>query len=260
MNKKIFFFNNLQLQFISSEMVALEINEVSHYNLDIKFLHFHQNRVIKELNEVHLKPKLGESIRVSIEFISQPESNKRLIKLHYDYPHFNKFTLVDISRASNSDISEIIYLFLEFCKNHIDEVRSFGIREYLSIDTIYLKHKKTDFLNQILRLKFYSLETSINRVGKDNVFTDHLIIKYEKHHNIYLIKLLSDYLVSSQHDKINMTFKTKGSSHSAWSPSFEDRITEIVNADNEKVKLIEFVYENFNVEEGIRMNMLNIEF
>jgi hypothetical protein len=256
--KKLFYFQDFISDGLTDSVNALEFNWISESDFDVTFLKFHRDGSISKNNSTRLDLGRGDSVFVSIEVMSESD-NKRILKFIYDIPG-QTTAIIDISRRSIDDVSQLIFLILKFSTTNREDIRKYGFRDEISFEILKIKFIKRHFLEQILSLKFYKLETSINRVGKDNVFTSHLLIEYRKSLNIYFIRLIYDFMVSPEHDKVNRVFKSKGTSEHAWSPSFNDRITEIVNADNEKVKIMEFVNENFNVDEGIRMNLLNIEF
>jgi hypothetical protein len=86
-----------------------------------------------------------------------------------------------------------------------------------------------------------------------------MIIQYEKYHNIYLLKLINDFLGSIEHNKEDMTFKYSIGTESAWSSSFTDKIVED-NFQYKRVELIQYIIENFNWEDALKTNLLNINF
>lgn len=258
LKKQIRYFENLQLTHVSDKIVAVEIEEISDYNLEIKFLHFGQNRKVVEENDLYLSFKDFDSFYFSVEFIPKPESKQRFLKIQYDSKYNKRFTYIDISNSGITQIIDIIYLLLNFCKNNANDVREFGFRESLSSEIVFLKYKKKEFLISILKLKIYSLETSEIRVGKDNIFRDYRIIKYLKSHNVYFLKLLKDSLSNYKHDKEKLSFTIQVSEDKAWSPSFDDRIIELSD-ENTRIDLIAYFYDHFSLEEIHKFNLLNIE-
>ena len=261
--KRIYFLDNLQRTDIADTKFALEIDEISHYNLIVQFLHYSNNGKIVAKNEVFLDcyegDRLNGNFRIEIHFEPKQEMNKRYLKVNYDSPYLNKSTCIDISKDKVSMIVKIIYTLLVFCRKHSIEIRKYGFRENLISNFVHLKYKKKDFLANILNIKTYLLQTSHSRVGKDTIFRDYMIIQYEKYHHIYLLKLINDFLGSNLHNKEDMTFKYYLGQDSAWSPSFDDRIVEDY-FPYKRVELMQYIMENFNPDEALKTTLLNIEF
>jgi hypothetical protein len=262
--KNIYFFDNLQKTEIADKKIALEIEEISHYNLKIQFLNYYNNGEIAEKNNVGLDCLVdgkftGENFRIELLFEPKPEVNKRYLRVYFEAPNLKNTTLIDISNVDVRKIAQIVYSLLIFCKKNSYFIKNYGFRKELNSNFIFLKYKKKEFLEDVLNIRTYLLQTSQNRVGKDNVFKDYLIIQYNKNHNIYFLNLIYNFLGCKGHNKEEMTFKKCLGEERAWSPSFPDRIVEN-HFQSTRIELIQYIIDNYNNEEALRMNLLNINF
>jgi len=259
--KQIFFLDNLQKDKISDTKIALEIEEVSYDNLIIQFLHYNNNGEIVKNNEVYLDcfegKKFVDVFWIEINFEPKQETNKRYLKVNYGSHYSNKSTCIDISGDSVSRIVSIIYRFLVFCRKHKIEIEKYGFRENINFN--FVNVNKSQFLIRILNIKTYRLKTSLSIVRKDNLFEDYMVIQFDKYDSIYLLKLISNFLVSKEHDKEKMTFTHSLGRTYEWSPSFSDRIVED-NFQGYRASIMRYIIKKYNTIDALKTTLLNIDF
>ncbi len=274
--KRVYFLDNVEAEKDNlSNKVSIQIEAKTPdsqwtHNVKINFLRYLSSGSITESDDLRLAISFNESMNVKFLIDNVKEENsirrKRYLRFIYHfYDHKPKSTSIllgdacPINEPQVLGIAKIISSLLNFCKKNILEIKEFGFRANLNHKFMSLENKKYEFIENIINLKFYLKETSETRVGKDNVFRDYMVINYTKYDNLYFVKLMHDFFGSSAHDKTDMTFTTFISESKYWSASFNDKLTE-QRFDNQRAKLIEYIIQNFNIENGLKISLLNIDF
>lgn len=237
--------------------------------LDLKILFYHANGEIIEKEEIVLKGSNNNTlwIKLHIENINDDPRHK-LKKLILKYS-FNSRIYSEIHVILNSgyfindiiEIQMVIEKFIIFCKKNVDEIKKFGFKKEVNNSQFFYSHNdsKYSMIEEIYKIKTFLLETSESVVRKDNIFRDYQVIQYDEHNDPYLIKLIYDFLEQKGHNKEKMTFTTLLRESRDWSYTFQDRLIPEESLGT-NIRLIEYILNNFNIEERLKVYLLNIDF
>ncbi len=180
---------------------------------------------------------------------------KRYLEICYSFRERQKSLFTKLKSTNIKDLVVLINNILICIKENSSKIKEIGFRRSLDNQYFYRDISLLNYYQKTFELKTHLLETSLGCPGKDNLFSDYMVIDLENETDHYFKKLLCGFLNLSYCSETK-TIKYRIYSDAAWSPSFNDRIVPD-NFFSKRAQFIEYLTKYFNYTEGIKWFLLN---
>lgn len=248
--KTVYFLTKLTKVNIENTIIAIEI-DCSTSNPELSVLHMSPFGTILRKNFVYVPiyennitinpPSL--KVEIFFEKIIQSEFSNHVLlyKIFLD----GRVREVRMRAESNNKVMiECIDRFLRYLSENWRLARQYEFRDSISAHFTQ-QNSLFSYIDTILKFKTMRLKTAEYRQGKDNIFTDYMIIYLKDFKSSYFNHLIKDCFNFCSYDEVANSFKVHSTSYRAWSSSYEDH--EVPDDFSyERIRLMEYCYKNYS--------------